>query len=212
MDVLHDFDVKVENMPGSEYSLTSQWVFWKHNATDLTEHCQKKFIPNSQFHTIAGFWNFIHHSLFLKEERFVLMRKGISPQWEDPHHSSGSHIIITIDHTKYANNIIIEMIIGLVGECLFNESYDSLDITGITYINSPKLKQIRFWSKNDKIPVDLIHLTGEYKSIFYKYRIKHLVFKTFAELKEKSENVIKCPKSSFLDHTKRRKLSVTWKE
>lgn len=202
MSDLHDFDANIENISGSEYPLTSQWIFWEHSKNEIDGYC-KKFIPISKFHTIAGFWNFIHNSSFLEKERFVLMRDGITPRWEDVHHLFGSHLTITLDSTKH--NAIIELLIGLVGECMFNESYESLDITGITYVNCPKSKQIRLWSRNDKIQIDMIHFTREYKSIFYKYRIDNFVFNTFAELKEISEQNI-AKQSTHPRHSSRWKL------
>ncbi|XWV24760.1 mimivirus translation initiation factor 4e, 1 [Tupanvirus deep ocean] len=184
---IYDIDSNVHpNTPGLEYPLTNAWTLWKQHETK--EKYKYNFMPCCRFNTIAGYWSLLNNISINKGQRIIFMREGIAPKWEDVHNISGAHFIITIDSTKQnSDEIFRECLLALIGESICNETYDSLKISGLTYIYEDKLKQIRFWL-TDSIPkFSLSNISDDFYEILQnkKLELNQFLFITFEKLKEK---------------------------
>ena len=174
------------NTPGIELEFESTWVVWKQTLKNIflnNYHYQEI----CKFSTIAGFWFFINLQKKSTANRLFIMREGIIPCWEDSSHNDGGQLIITVPTNDIFHNIYVNCLMGMVGESLVNDKYNSTDITGITYIYETNLKQIRFWSSNKKIILDHNKFSLSNIQAFNEISFnleKNSLFMTFEELKE----------------------------
>lgn len=158
--VLEIENIITPDTPGINHQLNNGWVLWL-QINKGNQACCK-------FYTIAGFWA-LCDVLKYKTSRFIIMREFVVPSWESQIHIDGCYYVITLKYPfQDVYKIFLNCVMGLVGENLFDK-YDTCQITGITYINDPQLKQIRFWCKSEYPDFD--DLSTDYKKIFNKYRI-----------------------------------------
>jgi hypothetical protein len=161
--------------PGLDMELSNPWVVWcQCNRTTWTE---EDTIPIYEFNTIAGFWtvmNDIRHVNNLKNIRWIFMRKGILPKWEDPQHIRGGYCTIKLDIINHAK-LFLDCLSGIIGEMFTNMLYDSFNITGVTYVNRDDYKQMRIWISHIENPIRMESLASEYVNLLFnkrKYGIK----------------------------------------
>lgn len=172
-DCIHD------NHPGLKYLLQTPWVLW-HQSKSKRNWNVDNMKPVYRFSTIAGFWYCYHNLSFRNGARYVFMRDGIKPNWEDMHHMDGGYT--TIDFSDVEMNdyqaIFLHYLMSLVGEQLSNSKlYDSSEITGMTYIRdfykkpAKQQKELRIWVTSNKNPLipkmmndNLIHINSNLNS------------------------------------------------
>lgn len=174
-----------EDTPGIKYPFTCPWILWIQG-----KYCNKKdydLRPVYKFSTIAGFWILMNNIKFRSNHRYIFMREGIMPKWEDPNHTSGGQLYFTTNSKNKIHNIFLECILYIIGETFTNENCDSTEITGLTYINEPNLKQIRIWTKTEsldisKISSGFLNLLEDLDTNFSK----HIKFITYKKLRSKT--------------------------
>lgn len=152
--------------------LNNPWVIWgasEHLKDEFTfdpERRQKVLYPLYRFSTIQGFYHAYQLALETMA-RFVIMREGTEPIWEDISHIYGAHWTVTFGLTRvdYLEKLL-DCVLSMLGETFTNELYDSTKITGVTIINTPQLHQFRFWLNDDREKLTIQHLSEEYKELF----------------------------------------------
>lgn len=138
------------------YPLDTGWVFWIQNSIEQNDY---KFNPIISFNSVYGF-SLVYNSYknnIVRLDRYVFMREGINPYYEDKSHINGGQLIITF-LSKKKNNIIDNntqisqihklyniILCGLVGESLTTKLFNSRNLTGITFVNNVYLKEVRIW-------------------------------------------------------------------
>ncbi|XWV26001.1 hypothetical protein QJ857_gp1079 [Tupanvirus soda lake] len=174
--------------PGLEYPLTNPWVLWKQE--NKKEKYKYDLTPCCRFSTIAGFWSLLNNIHISEGQRIIFMRNGIVPRWEDVNNKYGAHYIITIDSTKQnSHEIFQECLLALIGENICNETYNSLKISGLTYIYEEKLKQIRFWLTDASTNFSLSNISDNLYEFLQNQKLElgQFLFVTFEKLKEKNK-------------------------
>lgn len=181
-------DHLTKNTEGCKYFFTNPWVVWK-QYTSSNNSEEYVYTPKYRYSTIAGFWTLMN--CINMENRTFFMRDGISPQWEDPKHENGAHLIITLDKKCNYYNIFLNCLLCIIGETFCNGTYESLKITGITYVNEPFLKQIRIWTSDENTPIYASMISDSFIEILKKSGItdisKRLKFVSFKSLKDKTK-------------------------
>lgn len=173
---------------GIEYPFTNPWICWKQHPKEVTG--KYSYEPICKYSTIAGFWTFINNLEIQNMQRIIFMREGICPEWEDKKHINGAHFIITLNNKQNSYNILLDCLLGLMGESFCNDKYENLNITGLTYINEPFLKQIRIWTSEKDNILDVSKISDEYKKCFENANIdfsKQFLFVTFKKLMKKAQ-------------------------
>lgn len=154
--------------PGLDMELSNPWIVWCQ--CQRTTWTEENTIPIYEFNTIAGFWtvvNDIQHAKNLKNIRWIFMRKGILPKWEDPSHIKGGYCTFKLNFTNHAK-LFLDCLIGIIGEMFTKLLYDSFNITGVTYINLNDYKQMRIWVSHIENPICVESLASEYVNLLFK--------------------------------------------
>lgn len=172
--------------PGIDKLFQNPWILW----VEKYQNGNIIMVPVYKFHTIAGFWCMVNQISVPSGVRIIIMREGIMPFWEDPHHINGGYAILNLDgkinnvkrqtlaqissyllqddipHSQlHPYAVFLKLLLGIVGEkfCKNNEN-----ITGIMYIdengtnNHFNFKQIRFWLGDYNCSPDLSTITEAY--------------------------------------------------
>jgi hypothetical protein len=152
--------------------LDTPWVIW-----GASEHLKEEFFfdsskrlknlfPLYRFSTIQGFYP-AYQLAMNAMARFVIMREGTQPIWEDISHIYGAHWSATfgLNRMDYQDRIL-DCVLSMLGETFTNELYDSKKITGITIINTPQLHQFRLWLTDDRTKLTVRYFDNEYKELF----------------------------------------------
>lgn len=154
--------------------LECPWILWcasEHLRENLLfDHQRKQLYPVYRFTTIQGFYH-AYHEAIKKMGRFVMMREGISPSWEDSSHTNGAHWTITMgsirdDHQEK----ILDCVLGIIGESFTNDTYCSKKITGFTLVNMNELNQLRLWLVDDRLKIRVENLGDDFQSFFRSAR------------------------------------------
>jgi hypothetical protein len=94
----------------------------------------------------------IRNLKFQPNGRWLLMREGVKPSWEDPCHKGYGYIYITLVGMNW-REIFVAFATGVINNTLINKDIheDTFDITGVTFVGEKNFKQIRLWcySKNN---------------------------------------------------------------
>ncbi|MHB1952405.1 MAG: eukaryotic translation initiation factor 4E [Sulfobacillus sp.] len=130
-----------------DHPLNDSWVLWYHGQ-------EGNYSPDSYqriggFSTVEQFWT-IYNSIgtvSLSRAMFFLMRKNISPTWEDPAHHDGSAWLYRV-HKKHADAVWLMLSKLLVGDVLCNVP-DSL--TGISISPKHSFVTIRIWNSDSDL-------------------------------------------------------------
>ena len=191
--------------PGLDVVLETPWTIWVQSNKTINGKKQSP-VPMCKFNTIAGFWTVINNIKTIPNHtRLIFMREGICPVWEDPKHLNGGYFIVTHPPKTIANlkplisnkndnfyDLFIRCLLGVLGETFTNINYNSANITGITCINEPNLKQIRFWLSDCHSPPDERTIADEYLRLFRNIEpnlSKIINTIRFDKLQNKKENV-----------------------
>ena len=156
------------NTLGLEYELETPWILWKQCTEDAS-----KIKSICRFKTIAGLWT-IYNIINKSINKITIMRDGIEPVWEVPEHKNGGYSLINCNNVQDNFIKIFELCyLGIMGESLIdNNEY----ITGLTYINCDKYKQIRIWVKTDKNAIKLIDICSDFQKDLISCGLKNSDF------------------------------------
>lgn len=184
MEDIYDIDDHIVKKDGSQCYFTNPWVLWYQDNRSNTY----AFAPLCKFRSIAGFWTLMNNIKYTQNVRLVFMREGIKPEWEDPRHISGAQCVIEITKWENANSILLNCLIGIVSETFTINEYDSLNITGVTYINDSVFKQIRIWLSDGSEYLGVNEVSLEYQNLLIVRGVSMNSFKytTFDKLKNKN--------------------------
>jgi hypothetical protein len=144
--------------------LNTHWVLWKQESVPKgkwSSNCIKKI---NNFSTVEGFWGTYDNTKFKEGDRYIFMRKGIEPMWEDPSHSNGAYIKINIRKTNHME-IFMNFVLGLIGESLVVDQYDSSNITGMTFVNEQGAKQLKIWISDKTKPLNKSNVLDEFTGL-----------------------------------------------
>ena len=178
------------NSSGIEFKLSNPWIIWINYCKDSWDN--RKLIPVYKFSTIAGFWSLINNIKLIENQQIIFMREGIEPLWEDKNHINGGYCGVNLSDDDNNNEIFISCLLGIIGETFCDKLYNSLNITGITYMNYPKKSQLKIWTNggklNNEMPLCPIHISTEYLDILsYSDNTKKIYYVSFNDIK-KSKN------------------------
>ena len=179
-----------ESTPGLEYPLSNPWIYWVQAYRSKNQpNGSYQLSPKIKFSTIAGFWSFINFFDIAKHTRIIFMREGVAPAWEDPKHRGCGHYIIKFKSDIDMTEIFLNCMMWLIGETFCNEQYDtSLKITGITVVNTIRIKEIRFWTSTPDI-LDHTKISAKCLDYFHEIGInlsEVSYYITYADLEERS--------------------------
>lgn len=108
--------------------LNDVWVLWVHdNSNNWKIDSYEKIY---EIKTIDDFWKIYNNFNLLgglSKKNFYLMRKGITPIWEDPKHKDGGICSIKTSLSK-TFTIWSELSMYIIGETLFDEDDKMLDV------------------------------------------------------------------------------------
>lgn len=149
-----------KNTPGIEYCFSTTWIMWIQNQCD--KWMQESTRAIAKFNTIAGFWSLINNINLSEKKRFIFMRDGIKPNWEDPKHKYGGYCFINLNNEQ-SEYIFLQCLLGIIGETFTTNNYDSFNITGITYLNDKR--QIKIWISNSSNALITKNISQEYLNI-----------------------------------------------
>jgi hypothetical protein len=129
----------MKSMTVNDLHLNDRWVIW---VPMYEGKKQVAAIPLNEFDTIIGFWTVMNVIREHRIGRYMLMRKGVTPMWEDPHHSNGSMLTISVGSARHSvRETFIEFSLSMIGE---NLMLFPTTITGITFIRD-RINQMRLW-------------------------------------------------------------------
>jgi len=127
-----------------KHCLRCPWVLWHHDINDPNYKIEAYF-KIIEIETIEDFWITFNQITDFSNGMFFLMRKGISPLWEDPINAHGGAWKFKVKRSE-ATNIWVNLAMTVIGETISDHPEK---ITGISI--SPKYQNatIRVWN-NDK--------------------------------------------------------------
>ena len=138
---------QIKNCNIYNFELCDKWTLWAHlpydKTWDLDSYKQISDITSFE-DAITLFENL--PEIIIKNGMLFLMRKGISPMWEDPQNKDGGCFSYTINQNIVVN-VWKKISYILVGETLTNEKY-SKNITGITISPKKNFCIIKVWLTN----------------------------------------------------------------
>lgn len=143
--------IEKSNKVINDYSLLREWVLWTHSlsSNDWSIKGYKKLYV---IKTVGDFWNIFNNFTKLGPDCYhiYLMKKGITPMWEDENNRTGGICSMKIDFDK--SFLCYENLCSyLVTENITN---NLSDINGVSF--SPKINSrlsfsiIKIWNKNNK--------------------------------------------------------------
>lgn len=137
-----------------ENKLNDIWILWVHdNSNNWTLNSFEKIY---EIGTIDDFWKIYNNFNLLgglSKKNFYLMRKGITPVWEDNRHKNGGICSIKVSLLK-SFPIWTELSMYLIGETLFDNDKKMLDITGISINYKNIWSIIKIWNSDSNINIE----------------------------------------------------------
>jgi len=161
--------------------LNTPWVLWRHVASS-----KNKSIIVERVTTVNEFWHLFDQTPFEVGVKYTFMRDGIEPRWEDSRHFNGAHVKINLRNYDNHHEIFLYFLLGIIGESLTVDTYDSLNITGLTYINEKNATQIRIWLSDKSRELNKSTVTSEFnKMIIGNNNVNPYQLISFDELRSK---------------------------
>mmetsp|Transcript_43342 Transcript_43342/g.31645 ORF Transcript_43342/g.31645 Transcript_43342/m.31645 type:complete len:151 (+) Transcript_43342:176-628(+) len=111
------------------------------------------------FGTVEDFWRMYNNTYpisdLIANTDYLLFKKGIRPEWEDPHNKQGGKWVVTLpieeDMEEECSNSWMKLMVHMIGG-LFNEEVNEL-INGAIFSIRDKHQRISLWCKdNNNIP------------------------------------------------------------
>lgn len=176
-------DMIPQDNPGLQYPLNSTWVYWEPGPFKGADP-----VARYKFNTIAGFWTLVNNLDFTINIRYIFMKEGILPRWEDLAHSDGAHWIISFqedgDPKTDLTDYFVDCLTAMIGESLFINSQLNDYITGITCVSEAHIRQVRYWISNKKSSIKTQDINPQYSNIIQAHK-EASNFVTFANLRSK---------------------------
>lgn len=136
---------------GEQYALNTSWEIWYHHS--LNDWSISGYRKIFSINNIKNFWDF-HNNIDciggINNLNFFIMRKNITPIWEDPKNRSGGCWSILVPVSK-AYEVWEELCVLMIGENLVKESYI---ITGISINQKNNVSVFKIWN-NDRSKSDI---------------------------------------------------------
>lgn len=174
MSTLQTSNMEKESSDVKTHPLYDKWTLWAHLPHD-TDWSLKSYINIMNIETVedALALNRALPEKFIKNCMLFLMRKGISPTWEDPKNRNGGCFSFKIKNT-YVPTIWERLSFTLMGETLTNNNRLHKIINGITISPKKSFCIIKIWLANCTFqnPKDLTEIPGMVYSgcIFKKHK------------------------------------------
>jgi hypothetical protein len=143
----------MENL-GEQYQFNDSWDIWYHHSlNDWNISGYRKIYTISNIKEFWAFYNNIHCIGGINNLNFYMMRKDITPIWEDAKNRNGGawSLLVNLDESYECWEKIA---IYLVGETLLQ---DNSQITGISIDQKNNKSVIKIWN-NDRTKKDLSFL------------------------------------------------------
>jgi translation initiation factor 4E len=158
----------------NEYKLNDTWVLWSHelNNNDWSIDSYNKIF---EFNTINNFWKLYNNFDALgglNKKNFFLMKKGITPIWEDVHNRNGGICSFKIPITK-SFGLWNELSVFIIGQSLYNDKNIMTDINGISISSKNIWSIVKIWNKdsNNDISKNIPNfLKKKYNKCSIKYK------------------------------------------
>lgn len=141
----------IVNLNSNHTKLANPWVMWVQNSGSFQEW-EKHIVCCDEFYTIEEFIDKTKNLVFDGRKKFIFMRKGIKPCWEDPKHKTGAYCTAKIK-LEMNKNSYLNCVSNIIADRFLETG--SLNITGVTCIFGPRSKQIRIWisDKNNAVSI-----------------------------------------------------------
>jgi hypothetical protein len=155
--------------------LNDTWVLWSHEIND-NDWTIKSYSIVYEFNTINDFWklyNNFHLLDGLHKKNYFLMRKGITPIWEDVKNKNGGICSIKILLTK-AHIMWEELSMYLIGETFSNNKQNMDRINGISICPKNIWSIIKIWNSDSTNDIST-DLPKEFRDKYNKCTIKYKV-------------------------------------
>ena len=151
-----------ESTNTARHPLYDNWVLWAHlpHDTDWTIKSYKKIMDIAAVEHMLSLYSVMPDKL-VKNCMLFLMRKGISPTWEDPKNSKGGCFSFKVPN-KNVHSVWKHLSYILVGETLSNNHKMLKIINGITISPKRAFCIIKIWLSNCTVqnPEKLTEIPG----------------------------------------------------
>ncbi|PZC79721.1 hypothetical protein B5X24_HaOG216029 [Helicoverpa armigera] len=110
----------MKTLDNVKHPLGSEWSFWLF--TNQKKNWADNLVKLATFDTVEDYWCLYHHMKVPSElnlgQEYLVFKKGIQPQWEDPANQSGGRWLIILDGEKAAHvdAIWLDTVLVLIGE------------------------------------------------------------------------------------------------
>uniref|UniRef100_A0A6C0J2I0 Eukaryotic translation initiation factor 4E n=1 Tax=viral metagenome TaxID=1070528 RepID=A0A6C0J2I0_9ZZZZ len=131
------------------HPLNSTWVYWYHDFSD--DFSENKFIKAIEFSTIEDFTAAFNNIYPIDTGMYFMMRKGISPCWEEQKNSHLWWLRKKISSEYEAKCIWLSLARYIVGETLFkgDDACYSPFINGISISPKDNSYVFKIWTNGD---------------------------------------------------------------
>lgn len=171
-DININKDVNKDVNEDADRSLSCTWVLWTHSLAS-NDWSLDGYNPIIEINTVSEFWKVFNNFDKLGADCFhmYLMRKGITPMWEDKQNRNGGVCSIKIDFEKSIKEFE-ELCSYLVTDNLTENVSDCDNITGVSF--SPKINSrfsfsiIKIWN-NDSSKDIMNELNKKLNKKYSKY-------------------------------------------
>lgn len=159
--------IKQEDTQGDKHQFNTSWDIWYHHSlNDWSIGGYRKIFSISNIKTFWDFHNNIECIGGINNLNFFLMRKDITPIWEDPKNRSGGCWSVLVPIAK-SYDVWEELSVAMVGELLIK---DSKCITGLSINVKNNVSVIKIWNNNRTLndPILLPSFLKKYGNIIYR--------------------------------------------
>ena len=131
-----------------QHPLYDKWVLWAHLPHD-TDWSLKSYKQIMEFSAVENILTLYHHlpEILIKNCMLFLMRKGVTPTWEDERNRQGGCFSYKINN-KNVHTVWKQLSYILVGETISNDHKFSSLVTGITISPKKAFCIIKIWMEN----------------------------------------------------------------
>eukprot|EP00761_Pharyngomonas_kirbyi_P012326 gb/GECH01012353.1/.p1 GENE.gb/GECH01012353.1/~~gb/GECH01012353.1/.p1 ORF type:complete len:289 (+),score=42.97 gb/GECH01012353.1/:1-867(+) len=134
------------NKTTQEAPLNSQWCIYYDSGTQggVTQESFEKLMKElGSFDTVEGFWRFWNHINFdamTDSSNIRIFRKGINPDWNDPHNCQGGKWVVH-SNKRYRRKVWTDAVMALIGEQF------SYQLSGLVLSSRRKGDSIKYWTQ-----------------------------------------------------------------
>tara|TARA_B100001059_G_C17797981_1_gene564307 strand:- start:328 stop:852 length:525 start_codon:yes stop_codon:yes gene_type:complete len=169
-----DTKTVMSDIPSTKaYLLSDTWVLWAHlpHVTDWSLTSYIKIMEIKELNDILSLYKSIPDKM-IKNCMLFLMRKGITPTWEDPANCKGGCFSYKV--SKTIADVWRQLSYSIVGESASDDNMLMKDITGITISPKKSFCIVKIWMRSTQFQSasDINNITGlnSYGCIFKKHK------------------------------------------